>query len=413
MIHDYAGHPFQAELSRELGRRGHRVTHAYFADDPGPKGALTRTQDDPESLDFVGFHVAGGYEKTNFVARRFKDIAYGRTVAEHIRAADYDVVISGNTPTEAQEKILAACRDKGSRFVLWIQDFYSIAASRILSRKLPGIGQLVGHYYRWLERRQLAHSDGIVIITEAFRPLATEWGGDADKVSLIENWGAIDNIDVREKNNPWATAHGLDNATVFLYAGTLALKHNPTFLLELAKRRLPGTKVVVVGQGVGVDQLRKQKEEESLDNLILLPLQPFAEISNVLASADVLVSVVEAEAGQFSVPSKIQSYLCARRPILLAAPAANLAAMVVEREKAGFVVESDDLQGFLAAAERLAERRPEDAQLGANGRAFAEREYDIRRVADRFEQVFRAALHHPQSAAAGKAMVPNARKVTR
>jgi len=28
LIHDYAGHPFQVQLSRELARRGHSVTHA-------------------------------------------------------------------------------------------------------------------------------------------------------------------------------------------------------------------------------------------------------------------------------------------------------------------------------------------------------------------------------------------------
>ena len=404
LIHDYAGHPFQVELSRELARRGHWVTHAFFADDPGPKGALARVDGDSERLNFVGFHVPGGYEKTNFVARRFKDLTYGRVVADHIRTAGYDVVFSGNTPTEAQEKILKACHQQGTRFVLWIQDFYSIAASRILSRKMPGIGHAVGFYYRWLERRQLAESDGIVIITDAFRPLATEWGGDPGKVRLIENWGAIDNIDVGEKDNAWARTHGLENAFVFLYSGTLALKHNPGLLSALAKRRLPGVKVVVVAQGVGVDQLRKEKEEAGLDNLLILPLQPFSEVSKVLASADVLVSVVEAEAGQFSVPSKVQSYLCAQRPILLAAPAANLAAAVVRREQAGLVVEPEDLEGFLAAAARLTERRPEDAGFGANGRAFAVREYDIRRVADRFEEASRAALSGaPQGATAAAA----------
>ena len=404
LIHDYAGHPFQVGLSRELAYRGHCVTHAFFADDPGPKGALAREAGDPDTLQFIGFGVPGGYEKTNFIARRFKDVAYGRIVAEHVRASDYDVVISGNTPTEAQEKIVAACGEKDSRFVLWIQDFYSIAASRILSRKIPVAGQMIGWYYRWLERRQLAKSDGIVIITEAFRALATRWGGDPAKVSRIENWGAIGNIEVRPKANDWARTQGIENDFVFLYSGTLALKHNPAFLSGIAKLRLPGVKVVVVGQGVGIDHLQKEKVEGGLDNLVVLPLQPFSELSNVLASADVLVSVVEAEAGQFSVPSKVQSYLCAERPILLAAPAANLAAMVVKRESAGVVVEPNDLDGFLASTRRLVERRPEDAELGRNGRAFAMREYDIARVADRFEEVIRAATErgrHPATTPIG------------
>jgi hypothetical protein len=29
LISDYSGHPFQVQLSRELARRGHGVTHSY------------------------------------------------------------------------------------------------------------------------------------------------------------------------------------------------------------------------------------------------------------------------------------------------------------------------------------------------------------------------------------------------
>mgnify|MGYP001767275212 CR=1 FL=1 len=51
--------------------------HAFFADDPGPKGTLVRRDDDPVTLDFMGFTVPGGYEKANFVARRFKVSSMG------------------------------------------------------------------------------------------------------------------------------------------------------------------------------------------------------------------------------------------------------------------------------------------------------------------------------------------------
>jgi colanic acid biosynthesis glycosyl transferase WcaI len=68
----------------------------------------------------------------------------GRIVARHIREHRYDLVISGNTPTEAQNHILAACRETRAPFVLWIQDFYSIAVWGILAKRIPVIGSLVG-----------------------------------------------------------------------------------------------------------------------------------------------------------------------------------------------------------------------------------------------------------------------------
>ena len=31
IVHDYAGHPFQVQLSRRLASRGHEVLHLYCA----------------------------------------------------------------------------------------------------------------------------------------------------------------------------------------------------------------------------------------------------------------------------------------------------------------------------------------------------------------------------------------------
>jgi colanic acid biosynthesis glycosyl transferase WcaI len=42
LIHDYAGHAFPVQLSRELARNGHQVTHAYAAGLLTPRGALDR-----------------------------------------------------------------------------------------------------------------------------------------------------------------------------------------------------------------------------------------------------------------------------------------------------------------------------------------------------------------------------------
>jgi len=38
LIHDYAGHPFQVQLSRELARRNHEVLHLYAGYNVTPHG---------------------------------------------------------------------------------------------------------------------------------------------------------------------------------------------------------------------------------------------------------------------------------------------------------------------------------------------------------------------------------------
>ena len=392
-LHDYAGHPFQAELSRELARRGLRVVHAFFADDIGPKGDLQRRSDDPEGLSFEPISLGEPYSKESFVKRRFQDVRYGAAVAAAVARIKPDVVISGNTPTESQTPILRATKASGAKFVFWCQDFYSIAASRILSKKLPIVGDAVGLYYTTLERAQMRDSDAIVLITEDFTPQTAKWDIAPERLHVVPNWGAIEQIPVLPKQNPWSIENGLADKFVFLYSGTIGLKHNPALLVALAKkyRDDPRVRVVVAAAGSGVAHLETAKAADGLDNLILPGLQPFERFPEMLATADVLAAVIEREAGTFSVPSKVLSYLCAGRPILLAAPPENLASKTVTRNDAGVVVAPEAEAEWLARADELLSDAALRERQGAAGRRYAEANFDVRRVADRFETVFAAA----------------------
>ncbi|MDA7850105.1 glycosyltransferase family 4 protein [Porticoccaceae bacterium] len=384
IIHDYAGHPFQVELSRNLASRGHHVTHIYFAGDRGPKGnmKLLMTDSDTLSIEAVG---SQDYSKTNFMLRRRGDIRYGKLVADRIREISPDIVFSGNTPTETQEFILGACIRENCKFVYWCQDFYSIAARTLLKKKLGVLGAAIGSYYTYLERRQMRSSDHVVLITDKFSTQTKEWGIDQKKVSVIPNWGAINEIDMLPKSSVWASQQDLDEGRLrALYSGTLGLKHNPE-LLRLLAQEIGELETIVVASGVGVDELREHKKMP--ENLKLLPLQPFSKFSEVLASADVLLAIIEKDAGNFSVPSKILSYLCAGRAIVLAAPRGNLAAEIIRSTGSGIVVDSNDSVGFVKAVRQILEDKDLRKSMGKAGRKYAEENFGIDLVTDKFERI--------------------------
>ena len=146
-------------------------------------------------------------------------------------------------------------------------------------------------------------------------------------------------------------------------------------------------RVVVVSEGPGADYLADAKRRFRLQNLVLLPWQPFEELPNVLATADVLLALLELDAGVLSVPSKVLSNLAAGRHQLLAVPAENLAAATVTRARAGLVAAPDDGATWVKHAERL--RRDADLQreLAQNARDYARRAFDIDRIANRFEEL--------------------------
>jgi colanic acid biosynthesis glycosyl transferase WcaI len=327
--------------------------------------------------------------KYKFLRRRQMEIGYGRRAGDFIREWKPDAVLSGNTPTEAQEPITRATLDAGGRFYYWLQDFYSLAVDKILRKKLPVAGLAVGAYYKYLEGRQFRRSSRIVAITGDFTPIiGEEFGIPAERVAVVPNWSLIEELPMMPKDNPWSRRHGLHDMSVFLYSGTIGMKHNPGLLLELAKRfqHEPKVRIVVVSEGIGAEWLKKESAGK-LDNLIILPYQPFAELPQVLATGDVLVGILEPDAGIFSVPSKTLSYLCAGRPLLLSIPQENLAARITRDHEAGLTVAPADLEGFIQAGRTLYESAELRSRLGANSRAYAERTFPIGKTAGVFEQI--------------------------
>jgi glycosyltransferase involved in cell wall biosynthesis len=137
-----------------------------------------------------------------------------------------------------------------------------------------------------------------------------------------------------------------------------------------------------------------------LVNMRILPFQPYEALPAVLASADVLLATLESDAGRFAVPSKILTYLCSGRPILFAGPRENLSASIVERSGGGVVVDPESPAAWIDAARRLASDASLRARLGSKARAYAEQNFDIRKITDAFEDVLFSAYNPYVRAAA-------------
>jgi glycosyltransferase involved in cell wall biosynthesis len=387
--HDYPGHAFPIQLSRQLADRGHDVLHLYAGYNVTPRGLLIKLEDDPETFSIRPIFIHDPLKKYNFVKRWQQEKEYGQLLADEIIQFRPDVVISAQTPLDAQKQAINASRKVKAKFIFWLQDIIGIAAQQLLSKRLLFPGSLIGTYYIWLEKNLLRSSDHVVLITADFVPLMLQWGIENSKMTVIPNWATLDDLPVQPKDNSWARSNGLADKFCFLYSGTLGMKHNPDLLLQLALnfRETSLVRIVVVSEGPGADWLIKQREIHKLDNLMILKFQPFEQLSNVLGAADVLVAVLEADAGVFSVPSKVLTYLCAQRPLLLAVPIENLASRNVKENDAGVVVDPTNLSQFIETANMFLDDNAMRAKLAKNGREFAERNFNICEISGKFEEI--------------------------
>ncbi|MEX0641194.1 MAG: glycosyltransferase family 4 protein [Pirellulales bacterium] len=391
IVHDYVGHPFQVQLSRELAGRGHEVLHLYCISFVTPRGELERRDDDPAGFHVRGIALSAVIPKMNFLRRYQLETEYALALEAACEQYAPDVVLSANTPSIVQSSLSDWCTQNEVRLVSWIQDIYGLAAYRLLGRKLPVIGHLVGRYFISLDKASARRSDAIVVITEDFTKVLTGWGIDESRIHVIHNWAPLEDLPMRPRDNAWSRSQMLGDGPRFLYSGTLAMKHNPALLLELARMldRNSSGELFVVSEGTGVEWLIEQAANEEIGTLRCMGFQPFESLPDVLASADVLVAILEADAGVFSVPSKVLSYLCAGRPVLLAVPSENLAAKIVVECGAGLAVEPSDLTGFCGAAKQLIESPQLRQQSGEAARRYAETHFDIRRIGDEFEVILR------------------------
>lgn len=399
LVHDFAGHPFQLQLSGELARRGHTVLHAYFADIPGPKALLAAREDQP-NLRIQPIRARREFKAYSYLQRLRVHREYANTLIEEIREFRPDAVLSGNTPTDAQYRLSRECARQDVPFVHWVQDFYALALQSLLTRKLGAAAARVCAFpFHFLERQIFRKSAAVVYISRDFAAYAARANYRPERSVVIENWASLADLPTRPKDNAWARTHHLSDKFVFLYSGTMGLKHSPNTLLRLAERfkSNPDVRIVLVSQGIGRDILERAKRERQLDNLILLDFQSYPQLPEVLASADVLMASVEPDAGSFCVPSKILNYLCAARAILISVPRENLAARIINEADAGFVCSPGDDKEFINRAVTLYQNQDRCAAMARNARRYAESTFDIQQIGSIFEGVLSGEIYNPDS----------------
>ena len=389
LVHDHCGHAFPVQLSRELARRGHAVLHLHCSNFLTGKGALERQSSDPPGFEVEGVDLGEDFAKYSFFKRMGQERRYGDLFVVRARQFEPQIVISGNTPLLSQRRIFGWCSETGVASVHWLQDVISRAMRRAARTRAGVVGDFLGRSFTRLERGIVRRADAVVAISADFEPLLLDWGIPRDAIHVVPNWAPLDELPQRPRDNDWANTHGLSEKRVFLYAGTLGIKHNPDLILQLALR-YRGTDVVVVvcSEGPGASWLAEKKTAHSLDNLEVLGFQPWSAMPEVLASGDVLISILEPEAGAFSVPSKVLSYHCAGRAILGALPGANLSSRIITDSGSGLVVDPSDAAAFVAASERLAEDTKLREECGRKARGYAEETFDVSRIGERFEGIF-------------------------
>src|ERR1035437_9117301 len=141
LVHDFAGHPFQAQLSRGLARSGHEVEHVSCDAYITGKGELRLRGGDAQGLRFATISMGDAdFAKYDLRKRLAQEWHYAKDFMRHLRLARPDVIVMCNTPLLAHALIARSCRQRHIPMVFWHQDVYSQALGVESRRRLGLLG---------------------------------------------------------------------------------------------------------------------------------------------------------------------------------------------------------------------------------------------------------------------------------
>lgn len=99
--------------------------------------------------------------------------------------------------------------------------------------------------------------------------------------------------------------------------------------------------VVITNPEIVKDLYRKAKSNQ-IDNIRFFPFQPATDIYQIFKNSDVLLNILKPDSN-FSVPSKVLSYIVASRPIILVMPEENEISQMVFNNELGLVVDNKNI----------------------------------------------------------------------
>lgn len=258
---------------------------------------------------------------------------------------------------------------KRAPVVTWVQDLWpeSLEATQFVRNKR--LLAVVAAGVRWIYRR----NDLLLVQSHSFIAPVTALAGNTP-VRYHPNPGELPAEGVPQAEPALRLRPGFN----VVFAGNLGKVQALDTVLDAAEKTRDRTDVwwVLIGSGSRAEWVADEVARRGLAQVILPGRFPVEAMPPILAQASVLlVSLVRSPIMSQTVPSKVQAYLAAGRPILAALDGEG--ARVVTEAGAGVACPAEDAVALSEAVLRLKSLPPAELErLGEAGRAYYRRNFD-------------------------------------
>ncbi len=259
-----------------------------------------------------------------------------QAVAAAVRRRRSPVLVTTNPPLPVLLMPLLR-RLLGVRYVLLIYDIYPDVMERMGRCRTGG---LISRLWRALSRRAMLAAEGVITLGDHMADTlrAHLRAGDRVDIEVIPNWADTGFIrPLAKADNPFARKHGLVDKFVVAYSGALGATHDTNSIIHAAEqlRDLADVHFLIIGGGTRWREMNDMVAERGLENLTLLPLQPFSALPHTLTVADAAIVCLDEGYEGVSVPSKTYYCLAAGAAILAVSPAGTELTDLVAEHRCG------------------------------------------------------------------------------
>jgi glycosyltransferase involved in cell wall biosynthesis len=296
-----------------------------------------------------------------------------------------DVVLATHTPLPIGLAGIKLSRCFRVPFLFEVRDLWPEALTDACLLNNP----LAVWWLRRLARRIYRHADHIIALSPGMKSGILTYGIPEDQITVIPNASDLDLFTPDNDGRAWREHLDLGNRFTAVYFGAMGRANGLDYVIDAARLLRDRTRndivIVLIGDGGQRPDLQAKAEQYGLHNVIFQDPVPRAQIAQAVAGAQVCLTIFRPSQTNAWSPNKLFDSLAAGRPILINVPG-WLGETVVDNQ-AGLCLDARDPRALADALEKLSHDQPLCHAMGKQARILAERDFDRKKLAARFESV--------------------------
>lgn len=313
----------------------------------------------------------------NYFSFTFSSVIQG---TKHI--GNPDIIITESPPLFLGWSGYVLSKIKNAKFVFNVSDLWPESAVKlgVLNNKL------FIKLSTWLEEFCYKKAALVTGQTKGIVDNIVERGFNESKVKLITNGVDVSFFNKDNRDEKYRKSIGVDNKFVVCYAGIHGIAQGLEVIIEAADILKENNDIIFnfYGDGPEKQMLMDMVKGKGLNNVNFFPVQSKPNMPKIIASMDAtVVPLKKIDLFKGALPSKMFEALASELPIVLAVE--GEAEKLITDAKGGIVVEPENGKEIARAILELYKDKELKAKLGANGRAYVEKNYSRKSIVKRLE----------------------------